>query len=264
MLRSPSLHASIAGLGEPVWEIVRLFPNQGDWSEQAYLHLASNSHHRIEFSDGVLHVLDTPHAPNLRRGEPSWDVPYLFPVQGDWSESDYLLLPSNERLELNDGYVESLPMPTAQHQDLLAYLFELLKAFLKRFDPKARIFFASYPVRIRSRKFREPDILLVLSAHLERIHPQFCEQPDLVMEIVSPGNRDLDLETKRVEYAEAGIKEYWIIDPQIRLVTVLRLQDEAYVVHGEFQANATATSPVLNGFTVDVDEMWRAGGYDPA
>jgi Uma2 family endonuclease len=262
MLRSPSLHAAIAGLGEPVWEIVRLFPNQGDWSEPAYLDLANSSHHRIEFFNGILQVLETPHAQNLKPGEPSWDVAYLFPIQGDWSESDYLLLPSNERLELDDGRVESLPMPTAQHQDILVYLFELLKAFLKGFDPRARIFPASYPVRIGTRKFREPDILLVLSAHLERIGQQFCQQPDLVVEIVSPGNRDLDLETKRVEYAAAGIREYWIVDPQTRLVTVPTLRDGKYPIHGEFQGGTTATSPLLNGFTVNIDDMWRAGGYD--
>ena len=257
MLREPSLNIVKFGFGEPTWDIVRLFPVQGDWSEEAYFHLAGNTHHRIELSDGVLEVLEVPHSRGTKRGDLSWDAAYLFPTQGNWSETNYLLLPSNERLELADNKVETLPMPSSLHQDLIAYLFALLKAFLKTHDPAARSFFASYPVRLRPGKFREPDILLVLSHHLERVGTQYCEKPDLVVEVVSPGNRDLDLETKRQEYAQAGIPEYWIVDPQTVEVIVLRLKAKTYVEHGVFARNDLASSNLLKGFVVNLEEMWR-------
>ena len=256
MLRAPSLNAVKFGYGEPTWDIVRFFPSQGDWNEESYLHLTGISHHRLELSDGVLNVLEAPRSDSIKPGDPTWDVAYLFPMQGDWSESDYLMLPSNERLELSDKKVETLPMPSSLHQDLIAYLFALLKAFLKVNDPTARIFFASYPVRLRTGKFREPDILLILSHHLQRVGTQYCEKPDLVIEVVSPGNRDLDLETKRQEYAQAGIPEYWIIDPQTIQVTVLRLKSKTYTEQGVFDRNSTAQSYLLKGFSVNLEAMW--------
>ena len=77
---------------------------------------------------------------------------------------------------------------------------------------------------------------------------------DLVMEVVSAGDeaRRRDLTQKREEYAQAGIPEYWIVDPELGQITVLTLEDQIYVVHGEFKRGDRATSKLLPGFAVDV------------
>jgi Uma2 family endonuclease len=70
------------------------------------------------------------------------------------------------------------------------------------------------------------------------------------------------LETKREEYAAAGIAEYWIVDPREHQILVLTLDGETYRVHGEFGRGATATSRLLPGFSVSVDAVVAAGDGD--
>ena len=73
------------------------------------------------------------------------------------------------------------------------------------------------------------------------------------MEVVSDDDRRRDLETKRCEYAQAGIPEYWIVYLQQAWITVLRLESASKaVIHGEFPQGTHAISHLLPGFTVDV------------
>src|SRR5262249_24252580 len=76
------------------------------------------------------------------------------------------------------------------------------------------------------------------------------------MEVVSEDDeeRRRDLDTKRREYARAGIPEYWIVDRREERITVLRLAGKRYVVHGEFSRGAVASSHLLKGFSVDMTE----------
>ncbi|BCX03927.1 MAG: hypothetical protein KatS3mg053_1865 [Candidatus Roseilinea sp.] len=190
--------------------------------------------------------------------EPAWDVAYLFPAQGEWTEEDYFALPDNTRVELVEGRLERLPMPTTSHQRIVAFLFRLLLAFISRNYPGAEALFASLPIRLGPNTLREPDIVLMLPEHRQRIHEQYWEAPDMVIEVVSPQNRATDIRDKRREYAQAGIPEYWIVDPQAKIVTVLKLVGEGYVIHGEYGRGDTAESALLEGFRVEVDDIWRA------
>lgn len=190
--------------------------------------------------------------------EPAWEVAYLFPAQGEWTEEDYFALPDNTRLELAEGRLERLPMPTTSHQRIVAFLYRLLLNFVGQRYPGAEALFASLPVRLGPRTLREPDVMLMLPEHRHRIHEQYWEKPDMVIEVVSPKNRMTDLRDKRREYAQAGISEYWIVDPQSKTVTVLKLSGETYVVHGAYGQGDTAESALLDGFRVDVDDIWRA------
>ncbi len=131
-----------------------------------------------------------------------------------------------------------------------------LLTFITRIGGK--IFYAPLRVRVKARKFREPDLLLLLSADDPRRHNRFWEGADLVVEIVSPENPDRDLVKKRRDYAQAGIPEYWIVNPQIETITVLRLERTKYVEHGVFARGAVASSVLLPEFAVSVDEVFDA------
>ncbi len=113
---------------------------------------------------------------------------------------------------------------------------------------------AGYKVRIRPAKFRLPDILFITTKHADWITKQFCECADLMMEVVSEQNRPHDIETKRLEYAEAGIPEYWIVDPEAETITVLALDTErmVYFEHGRFSKGTRARSKLLARFSVNV------------
>jgi Uma2 family endonuclease len=188
-------------------------------------------------------------------GEPTWEVAKLFPNQGAWSEGEYLALNGNYLIEFSDGCLEVLPMPTTSHQMMVLFLHAALAAFVA---PRKMGLALVAPLRVRlwSAKYREPDVVFMLAENLNRSGEEFWEGADLVMEVVSDHDRRRDLEIKRSEYAEAGIPEYWIVDPQQSLVTVLRLDGAHYAVHGAFSPGAMATSALLAGFEVDVAALF--------
>jgi Uma2 family endonuclease len=187
--------------------------------------------------------------------EPTWDVAHLFPAQGAWTEEEYLALDTNHLVEFSAGFLEVLPQPTMTNQLLLGYLLGRLLAFVTDRDLGTAVH-APLPVRLWRRMFCEPDIVLMLKEHADRMGEAYWRGADLVMEIVSEGeeNRERDLQIKRREYARARIPEYWIVDPQEERITVLRLAGKRYVAHGEFPKGAVASSHLLQGFTVDVSE----------
>src|SRR5215813_1430155 len=182
----------------------------------------------------------------------------LLPQQGQWSEEAYLWLTdhTNRFVEFTDGYIEVLPMPTDEHQTILASLYQVFFAFIQVIGGK--VLFAPLRIRIRERKFREPDILLVRDASDPRRQNRFWLGADLVVEIVSPDKPERDLIEKRHDYAEAQILEYWIVDPRDETITVLRLESGTYVEHGVFRRGTLATSVLLEGLTVDVTAVFDA------
>src|SRR4051794_29142322 len=90
-----------------------------------------------------------------RPGEPTWEVAQFYPPQGEWTEADYLGLQTNHLVELSDGVLELLPMPTHQHQMIVAFLYGLLKTFVDGSAPGV-VLFAPLRVRLWEGKFREP------------------------------------------------------------------------------------------------------------
>jgi Uma2 family endonuclease len=190
--------------------------------------------------------------------EPTWDVAHLFPGQGNWSEEEYLALSSNRLVEYSHGTIEVPPMPTEKHQAIVAFLYEALLLFVRP-QKLGKIVFAPFRVRLWPGKYREPDIAFMLAAHAARRHDEYWEGADLVIEVVSDDDRRRDLVTKRREYAEAGIPEYWMVDPQERRIVVLGLDDAGtYAERGVHGPGSEAVSGLLPGFTVEVDAALAA------
>ena len=90
------------------------------------------------------------------------------------------------------------------------------------------------------------------------IRDSYWTGADLVIEVVSPDDPQRDLVTKRREYAQAGIPEYWIVDPQSATITVLRLEDASYVEHGVFLHGEVASSPHYPGLQAPVSDVLDA------
>ena len=186
--------------------------------------------------------------------EPTWEIAHLFPPQGMWTEAEYLALDTNHLVELNEYYVEVLPMAAQRHQLLVAYLVLLLRQFAA-VHQLGVVLFAPLPMRLWAGKMREPDVLFMFHHHAERRHEQYWDGADLVMEVVSPDDPKRDWEIKRLEYAEAGIPEYWIVDPRDNTISVLVLQGGAYVAR-TYGEGETAASELLDGFTAEVSAVF--------
>ncbi|MEK9165128.1 MAG: Uma2 family endonuclease [Chloroflexota bacterium] len=191
--------------------------------------------------------------------EPTWEITYLFPWQGTWSEDDYMALRPSRIIEYSHGHLEVHDVPSQSHQFIVAYLFQALVAFVAA-RKLGTVLFAPLRLKLWEEKYREPDIVFMSAEHAARRGEDFWLGADLVMEVVSEDDqsRERALQKKRSEHAQAGILEYWIINPPERRIVVLRLEEGQYKVHGEFAPGTSAASALLNGFAVEVAAIFAA------
>ena len=181
-----------------------------------------------------------------------------LPPQGLWSDEEYLWLTDRcgRRVEFTDGRVEELPMPTDSHQAILGFLYLQLVAWLRPRGGVTQV--SGLRVRLRAGKFREPDVTALRDRADPRRRDRYWLGADLVVEVVSPDRPARDLVEKRADYAEAGIPEYWIVDPRDETISVLALADGAYAARGAYGRGETARSTLLEGFRVDASAMFDA------
>jgi len=191
----------------------------------------------------------------------SWELAPLFPAQGEWTEGDYLALAPDRRVELSDARVEVLPVVTQGHQDASLCFYRALYAFADA-NGLGKTTVAPMRVRLWPGKIREPDVVFMLAENAHKVGDRYWDGADLAVEVVSEDDPERDLQTKRNEYAQAGIREYWIIDPRDKTVQLLTLEPgaAAFTLVGRYGLGQTAASKLLDGFAVDLSALF-AGAY---
>jgi len=191
-------------------------------------------------------------------GTPTWEVAHLFPDQGRWTETEFFELHSNRMVELADGYLEILPMPTWLHQLLVKFLAHAVEQAIGN---NGFVLYAPLPIRLFTDTIREPDVMYFAPGSEPADPRSYPTKVDLVMEVVSEGTeaRRRDYEDKRRDYARAGVSEYWIVDPDDRKIIVLVLQNGTYQTHGEFTIGDKASSLLIPGLQIDVAEIMKLG-----
>jgi Uma2 family endonuclease len=191
-------------------------------------------------------------------GEPAWEAAYLLPEQGNWTEEDFLKFHTNRMAELVDGRLEILPMPTWLHQLILDFLLDRIKGHLRESNCGGKILMAPLPTRLFARTIREPDLLYIKAENLPKDIRGYPDKIDMAIEIVSSGEeaRKRDYIDKRADYAKAGVAEYWIVDPDESLVTVLTLVGAEYRIAQECHPGDIASSILLSGLEISVNQIW--------
>lgn len=175
----------------------------------------------------------------------------------EWTEASYLEFANdtNRIVELVDGKLVIHPMPTLLHQIIIVNLTVALHA-----SKAGRVFLAALPTKLWSDRIREPDVLFFTTAHFDRLHEAYVDPPDLAVEVLSPDRRSLkrDRVDKRAEYARAGIPEYWIVDPEVRNVLVLRLDAATgtYSEAGRFAGDDVVTALAAPDVAIRVEAMF--------
>ena len=178
------------------------------------------------------------------------------------SVAEFLDLPDTEernKMELDDGELYIMPRPRREHQWTLFWLIWHLADYIRGFaEPPAE----AYPdlVVVLSRdphRVLIPDLAVILADRSEIFQDGYAEGiPDIVVEILST-DRNRDLVRKRQLYAEAGVSEYWIFDPENDTALLLELHDGDYVQRGLLSASDTLTTPLLPGLAIPLAELFH-------
>ena len=146
----------------------------------------------------------------------------------------YKSLPEGTLAEIIDNQLYMSPSLAFNHQDVLIEIASQLRAKLRQSGAKIAV--APFDVSLdETMNAVYPDIVVIWKTNpgILHLHGHFHGVPDLLVEILSPGNRDHDLVRKKELYQRFGVKEYWIVDPESKKVTVFEWVAERYVAAGE-------------------------------
>jgi Uma2 family endonuclease len=124
------------------------------------------------------------------------------------------------------------------------------------------MFFAPLDVRLGADTALQPDVVYVANAHAAIIQEDYIRgTPDLVVEILSPSTAAHDRATKLPLYAQAGVGEMWIIDPQAKTVEILRLQGDKYFVEAALTGRQSLTSVCFPGWELPLQDLFDFRGW---
>jgi len=187
------------------------------------------------------------------------------PVQVDGiTFEDFLKQYDGVRAEWIMGKVEIQVTNNTAHQEILGFLYTLFRAFFA-IKPIGRVLLAGVVMYLgKDKPAREPDIMIVLNDHIDRIQPtRLNGTADIVVEIVSPESSNRDRGTKFDEYEAAGIPEYWLFDPLRKEAHIYALTE--VIEDGEalnryrlvdLDADGQLVSTLLVGFALDPAILW--------
>jgi Uma2 family endonuclease len=186
------------------------------------------------------------------------------PAPGQWRYEDLLALPDDgRRSEIIEGDLSELPAPSWAHATVVANVFLLLAPLVQalgglvRFAPLDVFFPGADPV--------QPDLFILLPDGEARPSKRGLEgRPDLVVEVISPSNRGHDLLTKRALYAQAGVREYWLIDPDARRIDILALERDALHLVQSATSDDIVVSPLLAGAEIPAAAIFAGIEADDA
>lgn len=138
-----------------------------------------------------------------------------------YTENDYYNLPENVRAELIDGQFYDMAAPSRLHQKISSELYTIINNYIKSNKGHCEAYYAPFAVKLfdDSKTIVEPDISVICDK--DKLTDRGCTgAPDWIVEIVSPCNLGHDYVKKLNLYLDAGVREYWIINPQQRTVLV--------------------------------------------
>ena len=144
-----------------------------------------------------------------------------------YTENDYYNLPEDVRAELIEGQLYYMSAPSRIHQKILSFLHFEIMNYIRFRGGSCEVYPAPFAVKLFSDRDDtvEPDISVICDP--EKLTDRGCEgAPDWIIEIISPSNPEHDYVRKLNLYLDAGVREYWIVDPHDRKILVYYLKNE--------------------------------------
>ena len=169
--------------------------------------------------------------------------------------TDYIYsLPEGQRAELIDGVIYDMAPPNRLHQKLVMNLSAEIRNYIKKNNGSCEVYPAPFAVFLNKddKTYIEPDISVICDK--SKLDDRGCNgAPDLVIEIVSPSSRKMDYTTKNALYSDAGVREYWIVDPEKQRTTIYRYEEDAAPMIVPFQQNITVG--IYRDLSINISEL---------
>ena len=179
--------------------------------------------------------------------------------QDSYTYADICAMRDDIRRELIDGVIYNMAAPTNTHQAIAMEISRQLGNFLK--GRKCKVYFSPFDVRLNADEgddtVVQPDILVICDPKILDPKDRGCRgAPDLVVEVLSKSTAYMDRHVKFKKYLEAGVKEYWIVDPMNQYVDAHILENGKYNRHDYYRTDILPVH-VLEGCEIDLSEVFE-------
>ncbi len=175
-----------------------------------------------------------------------------------YTYQDYCQLPNEVRAEVLDGELLMSPSPFRKHQEI-SWKIEFAIGKWVEENRRGKIYNAPFDVVLSQYDIVQPD-LLYISYERKSILTEANVQgaPDLVIEILSSGDKKRDTVKKKAIYEKYGVKEYWIVDPDSETISVFILEGNNFQEKGIYKRNQILESPLLPGFSLVLEDVFQS------
>ena len=194
-------------------------------------------------------------------------MPLARKLHKKYTYSDYLQWPEDTRAEIIHGVIfDMTPAPSRRHQEVSGELYGQLWNYFR--DRPCRVYAAPFDVRLPDKNedgdnagtVVQPDIVVVCDE--KKLDDRGARgAPDIVIEIVSPESARRDMKQKLELYEHHGVKEYWVVHPDTRLVMVFRIgKGKKYARPDVYGHEDTIETPLFNGLSIDCGRVFGVVG----
>jgi Uma2 family endonuclease len=176
-----------------------------------------------------------------------------LPKEQLYTIDDIYALPEGTRAELIDGQMYMMAPPNRRHQAIAGELFYIINNYIKSRNGSCKPYIAPFAVFLNqdSLNYVEPDISVICDTN--KLTDNGCVgAPDWVIEIVSPGSRRMDYSTKVFKYRSAGVREYWIVDPDKKRITVWDFVNDNTE---EFSFSDSVKAGIYSDLSIDFSQL---------
>ena len=171
--------------------------------------------------------------------------------------ADYLKIDDNNRYEIFNGELCMVPAPSTDHQGISINLGSLIWKFVKNKN-LGKVFEAPTDVVFDDDEVFQPDIVFIKSENQHIIRKSAIKGiPDLIVEIVSPSSAFYDTVEKKEVYGKYGVKEYWLIFPDEKVIEIFTLEKGGYREFCKSKKKGTVKSNVLEGLEIDSKDVFE-------
>ena len=176
-----------------------------------------------------------------------------LPQERLYTTDDIYALPEGTRAELIDGRIYNMAPPTRKHQEIAGTLYRKIADYIDSNGGSCKPYIAPFAVFLNAddKNYVEPDISVICDKN--KLTDKGCSgAPDWVIEIVSPGSRRIDYSIKLFKYRSAGVREYWIVDPDKNRILIWNFESEDTI---EYSFSESVKAGIYPDLSIDFSQL---------